>query len=252
MTKMKNQVPFAVWLFAAGLVTILPTACDAIRLPPAAAANAGVPEKAAAPAKKTPRHAQDGRRVAVYAGASYGSRPVFGGLETEYGLAEEGGMLFYPETLDAAASEERLTAVIALGAPERTVRGLERLRSTRPGVTIVSVFPADEVLSVEAVSDLVIDIPAASGLLADENASSSAFVSDAELSTLLAVAALFAEQDADQAPLARFDSALQAARKDLRDPVAGRDWVISPYLDADTGLRSRNHLVIDLGGEANP
>lgn len=251
MTMMKKLSFFAACLGSGALISAVLSSCDAIRMPPASAGNAAaaaVADKASVPAKKLPRHALDGRRIALYAGADYTSKAPFEALEIEYGLTHEGGMLFYPANLTEAASDTELTAVITLGSPERTVRGLENLRSARSELSIISIFPADEVLAVEAVSDLVIDIPASSSLMADETASSAFAVSDRDLSYILLAAALFAEQRRDLAPLARFDLALEAVRKEMRDPIAGRDWNISQYIDTDSGLKARNHLVIDTSG----
>lgn len=249
-----KKLPFRpfIGLFAA-VAVLLTLSCEVRRDVSSVAADANPVS-----AKPRPLHAPDGRHVAIYAGEGFGADVagggIFAGLITEYGLLSEGGMLFFPESVDEAAEDPALTAIVTLGAPERTARALERLRATRPAVAIISVFPGDEVLSVEAVSGLVIDVPVSSDLLADENASRTEALPAADLSFLLLSAALYAERpesEADTAPIVRFDEAMEAARREIRNPVAGKDWRITQFVDTDTGLKARNHLVIDvLGGNA--
>lgn len=216
---------------------------------------------AASSKEKAPRHRNDGHRVAVIAGPAYSAdipdpsetasgseESVFGQLIEEYGLTGEGGMLYFAKGTDAIRGDPSTFLVITVGAPERTARDLDRLRADMPNVRIITLFPTDEVLSIEAVSDLVIDIPSSGELLADENAQSASRISAPDLSFLLLAAALFAERDASVAPAARFDAAILDARVAARLPAAGDGWKIAQYVDTDTGLKARNHLVIDIPG----
>ncbi len=227
--------------------------CGASGGDPAVVKPALASAAASATAKKRPRHALDGRHVAILAGEAYADKASFSALEDEYGLVGDGGMLLFADSVKEVVEDSALTAIIAVGAPERTARALESLRSARPDVAIVSVFPSDEVLSVEAVSTLVIDVPVASEILAGETGTPMEAISGKDLSFLLLAAALYAELPAgDALPPAKFEAALELARKAARNPVAARDWKISQFVDTDSGLKALNHLVIDIPREGEP
>lgn len=224
-------------------------------LSPSASPSASAAQET--PKKKAPRHALDGRRILLLAGKAYAggdpaSDPLYAPLIEEFGLLSEGGMLGIVTSPQELLEDPSVTAVIVLAGPERTVRTLLRLRNERPGILILSIFPVDETLAVEAVSDLVIDLPVSPELLADENAPQAAAIPDGELSFLLLAAALFSDTPASDPPPVRFDGALAAARKSRGNPAAASLWSIVPYKDGDTGLKSRNHLVVDIPGSTGP
>lgn len=215
---------------------------------------------AESPKKKAPRHSNDGHRVAVVAGPAYASDvtgasgaaagdSIFGELVEEYGLVADGGMLVFAKNVDAIRGDPSVSLVITVGAPERTARDLDRLRAAMPKIRIVTLFPTDEVLSVEAVSDLVIDIPVSTELLADENAQSASSVPRSELSFLLLAAALYADRGPEESPAVRFDAAIVDARIAARLPGGGNGWQIAHFIDTDTGLKARNHFILDIPGD---
>ena len=127
------------------------------------------------------------------------------------------------------------------------MRELVRIRAARPEVKIVTLFAEDNALPLEAVSDIVIDRVLPEGVLDDENASASAGLTDEESGLLLLGSALSAEEkDLTVPPLARLTTALDAARNLSKQKRLGSDWVFSAFIDPDTGLRSRNHLTVEI------
>lgn len=218
-----------------------------------AAASASLPAPALFARKKADH------QVLVLLGSDYAGRAgILAPIVEEYGLAVDGGMMLhlqYPESftidkkirlsvLSETAKLPAVTVVVTVGAPEGTVRELNKIRSSRPDMQILSLFSADEVLPVEAVSNLVLDYAQAGELLAEEK---TAVLSDTDLSVLLLAAMLAgAEDDASIAPLDRLAVSLDASRRILKQKTAGAGWRFAAYVDTDTNLRSRNHVLLEL------
>lgn len=219
------------------------------------------------PKARAPRHKPADHRILVMLGPDFSGKPaVISELADEYGLLdsaipESPGMmtvLTWPDSfmvekharlnvLKTAADDPAVTIVVTIGAPEGTVRELVRIRAARPEVKIVTLFAEDNALPLEAVSDIVIDRVLPEGVLDDENSSASAGLTDEETGLLLLGSALSAEEkDLTVPPLARLTTALDAARGLSKQKRLGSDWVFSPFIDPDTGLRSRNHLTVEI------
>jgi len=114
----------------------------------------------------------------------------------------------------------------------------------------MTLFSADEVLPVEAVSTLVLDYVQAGEMLAEEN---TAFFTDTDLSVLVLAAMLAGEEDDSSiAPLDRLTVSLDASRRILKQKTAGADWSFAAYVDTDTNLRSRNHVLLELPAGGAP
>ena len=154
--------------------------------------------------------------------------------------------------LKNAADDPQITIVVTLGAPEGTVRELTRIHAARPDVKIVTLFAEDDGLPLEAVSDLLVDRTLPEGVLAGENSSPDAGISDASAAVLLLGSVLSAEdRDATVPPLTKLTVGLDSARNLAKLRRVGSDWVISPFVDPDTSLKSRNHLTIQIPPEPN-
>lgn len=260
---MKRLSPLAYVSLCLGLTLFI--GCSARDPAPAAAFNAdsvGTENAAKAPA---PRHRAADHQVLVMLGPTYASRPaILDGLISEYGLAGSGGMtfrLYYPDSfkdgsktrlsiLSERASDPSVTIVVTVGAPEGTVRELAKIREARPDVRVVTLFPDDDILPSESVSTLLVNLPEAGELLADEGASAaSGSIDDAALGMLILASVLAEEKPvATEAPLARLTACLETARTLLRLRKDETRFALAPYVDPDTGLRSRNHLVVARGG----
>ncbi len=198
-------------------------------------------------------------QVLILVGPEYTARTsILAPIFEEFGVADSGGMVIqmqYPESFiidkkirlsvfSETAKEPTVTVVVTVGAPEGIVRELMKIRAARPEMQIMSLFSADEVLPVEAVSNLVLDYAQAGELLAAEN---TAVLSDTDLTVLILAAVLSGEEsDSSIAPLDRLVVSLDASRRILKLKTAGAGWKIVPYVDPETNLRSRNHLVLQV------
>lgn len=234
---------------AFALCAVLFSACG-VPAPQAAAAPA-------APAKMFRKIAD--HQVLVLLGPDYADRPeILAPIIEEYGLAGSGGMILqlrYPDSftvdkkirlsiLSDTAQLPSATVLLTVGSPEGFVRELVKIRASKPEMRIISLFSADEVLPLEGVSSLVLDYAQAGELLAEEN---TAVLSDPDLSVLVLAAILSGEErDAALSPIEGLAVALDASRRILKSKASGSGWKFAAYIDPDTNLRSRNHVILEL------
>lgn len=234
---------------------------SAIPVPSAAAAVSGseTPDK---PLVRKPRRGNADHRVLVMLGPGYSGRPeALEPLLSEYGLAGSGGMveaLSYPESftvdkrirlnvLSERAKEPGTTVLLTVGAPEGTLHELNKIRTAHPLMKIVSMFPLDDSLPVEAVSDILLDFKASGEMMADENAPAGPALSDSGLGVLLLSGALAADsRDAEASPIEILSGSFEQARILSKQKRAAAGWTLACFTDTDTGLRSRNHLILEL------
>ena len=204
--------------------------------------------------QRPPRRKHEGYTVLLVTGPAYASgEGLPAHLLGEYGDGENGGMLVTADNLKATESLPEGSVILTLGAREGTARDLARLRDRVPGLRIVSIFPLDEPLQVESLSDLVIDRITPSGILADEQAAAQESLSVPDLSFLLLVAALSVDiPEVPPLPEKRLTEALARARSNARLRNAGSTWTFAPWVDPETGLRSGNHCVLDASPETGP
>lgn len=190
----------------------------------------------------------------------------------EYGLARDNptvSFLYWPRTFEEEEATLRLLTntarsgnpkiVAAIGAPEGTLYELRRIRNEMPQVKIVSIFPSDDALETEAVSDMVIDMDIshveASGIGADiaEEEETALDITAREAAALLLGALLSMEEEIDRhktsaepgsAPLeAVMRFAVEVAMR--ADPTFSPPrWQYVQAIDPDTGLRSMRHVLI--------
>lgn len=204
------------------------------------------------------RRKAENRRILVALGPSWSNQPaILKHLLAEYGAVSSGGivqLLQYPDdflvegrvrlsVLTAAASDILVDTVITLGTPDGTVRELSRLHASRPELHILTLFPEDDALMVEAASELVIEQAVSSELLADEDGSA---LSNTDVSFLLFAVALSGESTDKISPLRCIELSVERARQLSRDKKAATGWAFLPRIDPDTGLKSRNHVLLKL------
>ncbi len=209
------------------------------------------------PARKKADH-----RVVLFLGEGYTARAeVLAAAAREYGLVSEGGLLEvirYPEdTLVSGRvrlslvrdllNAEDISALVALAPPELLGRQLAEsgVLGVRPSV---SILPEGDALVAQAGYTLVVDLASTAEVLTDEQ---SLTLSDADLSFLVCTAVTAVEkfQSGDQ-PVDMLVTALNGSAR-----MADRKkdtWAPVPqyYTDPGTGLRARNHLLVELTGAA--
>lgn len=188
-------------------------------------------------------------------------------LAEEYGLEKDDGLilpLIYPDDFLVSGTTARISnlssiikdkdckALITLGAPEYTHNVLAKIQDEGLDCTVISLFSQDDILGTEAGSFLVFDFAEEELVLSDESEEDSrtelteeditSLTNDTELKHLDKMNFLISKVvDVLKNPLElKNKEILQVATG-----IFGKDWEISSFLDTDTGLRSKNHFVLN-------
>lgn len=211
------------------------------------------------------------KHIAVLFGYGYNDKTfvdsVCSHLAEEYGLEKEKGLilpLIYPDDFLVSGSTARISnlssivkdknckALITLGAPEYTHRALAKIQDDNLDCTVISLFSQDDVLGTEAGSFLVFDFAEEELVLSDETEESSKTELSEDSITSLT-------NDTELKHLDKMNFLLSKVVDVLKNPlelknkeilqiatgIFGKDWEVSSFLDADTGLRSKNHFVLN-------
>ncbi len=200
------------------------------------------------------------RKVAVVLGHGYNEPPFVEAalqeLSRTLGLAEDGGAVVpyvYPQdfiwggsarisSLTSMLEEEGVMGLVVVGAPEGTHRVLAALQETELGralYPVISLMPQDDILGIEAGSDIVIEYVPASAT-SDLTEESGAYQEN--VPQLIARAAYYITLlPADYFGGFAQDLELFVHARQL----AGSSWEVSRYMDPETGLSPMNHFVID-------
>lgn len=197
------------------------------------------------------------KTLCVFLGYGYNSKEVSSSiinvLSSKYGLKKDGGLIlplvypddfkrgnkYYISELRNCLNEEDMCGVIFLGAPESSHIALSRLESLYNGklpFPVFSFFSQDEVLGMEYMSDFVLDKALKvdiSGMLEEESeineeVSSVNFLEHA-IDCMINICS----------PIEKNASLLELVKYIVKEEN------ISRYVDADTGLYSINHFVLD-------
>jgi len=228
------------------------------------ALSASAPSGASETVKpRAPHHKPADHQVLVMLGPDFSARPaILDGIKSEYGIVGSGGMtveLFYPESfmtgnkpslsvLKDKAMDPEVSIIITVGAPDRTIDQLNRIRAARSDIKIVTLFQSDESLPAEAVSDLLIDYPVDTGMLTNENTAGTEISSkftDSSLGALILGCALAEETPSSKdSPLLRLNAGIETARTFMKLRQSDIDITLNPYIDPDTTLHSHSHLVL--------
>lgn len=171
-----------------------------------------------------------------------------------YGFAEDGGLVslfVFPDDfmqggrgrisrLATLVNHDETAGLIIVGAPESTHAALARLHDQDGGILsfpVFCLFPQDNVLGIEANSDLVLEYMSAEEQTeTDSQAAAAQFSRD--LPELLSDAVWY--MTLIDAPLP-----LNADLYTHAIQLAGSGWTVSHYADAETGLSSLNHFIIE-------
>lgn len=220
-----------------------------------------------------PWRTKSSTRILAVVGQDFAeSDAIVAPLLAEYGSASDGGavvVMMYPESFKVdgivrisrmaeAAGEHNADILVSVGIPEGCVNALGKARDANASLRVLTLLPREETLSMEALSDLVIDPEISSGMLDEEKAP---VVPEADLGLLLFSAVLAAEKDSSVSgkiasnvlSAESLDAALASARKRSGMKTACPDWTFASYVDPESGLKARNHLVFRrLSGEAQP
>jgi hypothetical protein len=139
-------------------------------------------------------------------------------------------------------AERNIRALILLGSPEQTHRVLARIaddNETRLGYPVFSFFSQDDMMGTEALSDLVLDFAALDERVDTQELPDEALQPlTAEVPELLYRVIRYAYNL--PAPLPPDGNLSVHLSK-----MAGAEWKVLPYIDAETGMHPKNHFVIE-------
>lgn len=188
-------------------------------------------------------------------------------LAEEYGLEKENGLilpLIYPDdflvtgsiarisNLSSIVKDKNCRALITLGAPEYTHRALAKIQDENLNCTVISLFSQDDILGTEAGSFLVFDFAEDELVLSDETENESITEFEEEAITSLT-------NDTELKHLDKMNFLVSKVVESLKNPleiknkeilqvatgIFGKNWEVSSFLDTDTGLRAKNHFVLN-------
>lgn len=188
-------------------------------------------------------------------------------LAEDYGLEKENGLilpLIYPDDFLVTGSIARISnlysivkdkncrALITLGAPEYTHRALAKIQDENLNCTVISLFSQDDILGTEAGSFLVFDFAEDELVLSDETENESITEFEEEAITSLT-------NDTELKHLDKMNFLVSKVVESLKNPleiknkeilqvatgIFGKNWEVSSFLDTDTGLRAKNHFVLN-------
>ncbi len=211
------------------------------------------------------------KHIAVLFGYGYNDKTfvdsICSVLAEEYGLEKDDGLilpLVFPQDFVISGSVARISnlssivkdknckALVTLGAPEYTHNALAKIQDDNLDCTVISLFSQDDILGTESGSFLVFDFAEEELILSDESDESSkeefaedsmkSLTNDTELKHLDKMNFLVSKViDVLKNPLEiKNKEVLQVATG-----IFGKDWEVSSFLDADTGLRAKNHFVLN-------
>lgn len=212
------------------------------------------PTEAKVPAEPQPWHITN-KRICVLFGYDFNTpevyEPLKAKLSEKYGLADDGGLIFpliYPDDfkhgvkgysgdLYAILNDDTndFAGLIILGAPEKTHTALARLQDKweqKVPYPIISLYPQDDVLGMEAACDVVID----QGQSSDGNLEEAEHViEDADIVLLDTINYIIALG----VPMSR-DISVQTH---VLQMYKGKSF--RRYVDSESGLQSINHFVFN-------
>lgn len=135
--------------------------------------------------------------------------------------------------------------LISLGIPEGAGKYLLQAAEQYPLLTIISLLPMEEILPLEASSDIVVDFELPDEIL---NQESDFKISNEDVS-LLILTSVFCGEDINAVqkristfPIEEFRKSFSKAAKLLR--IESKTYSLKPYIDPETGISSYKYLMI--------
>lgn len=204
------------------------------------------------------------KKICVVFGYGYNDKPyvqaVLESLGAKYGLddgSDEGGLIFaltFPDDfpsgrisrLPALIDERELAGIIVIGAPENTNYALAKLedeyssQETMIPYPVYAFFPQDDVAGIEATANFVVDRALEGSGSSDDETNKEEVVQTQvkDLEKILDSAIEY--MLLTQAPLPANEDLLAHVSR-----IMGKNYKVSRYVDAESGLQSINHFVIE-------
>lgn len=200
------------------------------------------------------------KKVCILFGYNYNSEEVINSivekLSEEFGMDEDGGLIYgitYPTDFRHGSrsyatdfsqllqnTEKDICALIILGAPENTHYALARNQdfwNQNVPYPIISLFPQDDVLGIEAESDIVIDKSQSAGITGElvlEETDENHVTDIPEILTDVINYLLCTEE-----PFSRSNTLIEHVQTMLSNKI------IRQYTDPETGIFCINHFVME-------
>lgn len=199
-------------------------------------------------------------KILLILGKDYQTRPCitecFTKEYTEQSVKENIYMLEYSEffistkrarlkTIIDRIDEVLPDVIISIGIPEGAGKYLSQAAEKYPLLTIISLLPMEEILPLEAASDIVVDFELPDTLL---NQESDFKISDEDVSLLILTSVFYGEdlnlrqKQIDIFPIEEFRLSFSKAEKILRR--TDKIYSLKPYSDPETNISSYKYLVI--------
>ena len=204
------------------------------------------------------------KKICVVFGYGYNEKnyvnSVLSSLEKKYGLddgSEAGGLIFplvYPDDfpservsrLPALVGDRDLAGLIVIGAPENTNYAIAKLedeyssQETMIPYPVYAFFPQDDVQGIEATANFVVD-RAMEGSGSSDDESNKEEVLQTQVKDLEKILDNAIEYMLlTQAPLPGDEDLMAHVSR-----IVGKNYKLSRYVDAESGLQSINHFVIE-------
>lgn len=138
-------------------------------------------------------------------------------------------------------------AVISLGIPEGAGKYLLQAVSVDKNMVAISAFPMEEVLKLEAASDIVFDFELPDVLLNQEH---DFYITDSEVSLVLLSSFLASERikkhgkNSSILPIEDAKEAFKEAEQKMEEKMGFNVYTLKPYIDSDLGMASYNYIII--------
>ena len=145
-------------------------------------------------------------------------------------------------------ASQPVEALISIGIPEGGARILRTVKEQSPNLHIFSLLPVEEILPLEAYSDVVVDFELPDSFIkADREVNIPAH----DVQTLLLCAVTAVEQInelPEQEPFPRFARAVATTSAMLKEQGitawGGTPYTLQPYKDPELNIRSYNYLIL--------
>jgi len=153
-------------------------------------------------------------------------------------------------------ASQPVEALISIGIPEGGARILRTAKEKYPALHIFSLLPVEEILPLEAYSDVVVDFELPDSFAkADREVNISAH----DVQTLLLCAVTAVEQInelPEQEPFPRFARAVATTSAMLKEQGitawGGTPYTLQPYKDPELNIRSYNYLILSPPSTGSP
>jgi hypothetical protein len=137
--------------------------------------------------------------------------------------------------------------VISLGLPEGAGKYLLQAVNNDKNMIVISAFPMEEILKLEAASDIVFDFELPDVLLNQEH---DFYITDSEVSLVLLSSFLASERikkhgkNSSILPIEDAKEAFKEAEQKMEDKMGFNIYTLKPYIDSDIGMASYNYIII--------